>query len=84
MAAETKAEEKDHILRYKQSTVFTDNCNVTRGHVLCREHAGPQRCVKGKPWTQISDIFPVIKGRVGLSLTDGALIITSVYCKRAG
>ena len=85
MAVETKAEEKEHILRYKQSTVFTVNCSVARGRVLCREHAGPQRCVKGKPWTQISDIFPVIKGRVGESLTDGALIVTSIYCsKKAG
>jgi hypothetical protein len=81
MAAETKAEEKDRIIPYKQSAVFTVNCSVSRGHVLCREHVGPKRCVNGKPWMELSDIFPVIKGRVGLSLTDGALVVTSVYCK---
>jgi hypothetical protein len=82
MTTETKAEEKLHILRYKQSAVFTDSCSVAQERVLCREHSGPESCVNGKPWTEISDIFPVIKGRVGESLTDGALIVTSVYCPK--
>ncbi len=72
MRVETKAEEKQHLIPYKQSTVFIVRCSVKRGHVLCREHSGPQRCVNGKPWTQLSDIYPVIKGHVGLSLFGGA------------
>jgi hypothetical protein len=83
MRVETKGDETDHLISYKQSATFIVNCRVTGNRVLCREHHGPERCVNGKPWTQLSDIFPVIKGRVGLSL-DGGLIISSVYCKKAG
>lgn len=82
MRVETKAEEKQHLIPYKQSAVFTVSCRNARGHVLCREHSGPERCVKGKPWRQLSDIYPVIKGRVGDSLTGG-LVVTSVYCPKS-
>lgn len=81
MAVETKVEEKKHLIRYKQSTVFNVSCKVAGDRVLCHEHAGPERCVNGKPWTEISDFFPVIKGRVGLSLV-GALVVSSVYCPK--
>jgi hypothetical protein len=82
MRVETKSYETHHLIPYKQSATFIVNCSVTGNRVLCREHHGPERCVNGKPWTQLSDIFPVIKGRVGLSLTGG-LIISSVYCRKA-
>ena len=82
MRVETKSFEAHHLIPYKQSTTFVIHCQtVTGGHILCREHHGPARCVNGKPWTQFSDIFPVIKGRVGDSL-DGGPIASSVYCPK--
>ncbi len=82
MRVETKSYETNHLIPYKQSDTFIVNCATITGHrILCREHHGPDRCVNGKPWTQLSDIFPIIKGRVGLSL-DGGLTTSSVYCPK--
>jgi hypothetical protein len=82
MRVETKSYEKHHLIPYKQSTTFIVNCTLLTGsRVRCREHHGPARCVNGKPWTQLSDIFPVIKGRVGLSL-EGGPTTSSVYCPK--
>lgn len=79
MKIETRAEEKLHIIPYKQSAVFTVSCSRSRDHITCREHTGPTKCARRKPLTVLSDIFPIIKGRVGLSLL-GALVVSSVYC----
>ena len=82
MRVETKSFETDHLIPYKRSTTFIINCSrITGSRIICREHHGPKRCVNGKPWTQLSDIFPVIKGRVGLSL-DGGPSLSSVYCPK--
>jgi hypothetical protein len=82
MRVETKSYETNHLIPYSQSATFIVNCAITGNRILCREHHGPEQCVNGKPWTQLSDIFPVIKGRVGLSL-DGGLTTSSVYCPKA-
>jgi hypothetical protein len=82
MRVETKSFVAHHLIPYKTSTTFVVHCTIMAGgHILCREHHGPARCVNGKPWTQLSDIFPVIKGRVGLSL-DGGPTASSVYCPK--
>jgi hypothetical protein len=74
-------EEKRHLIAFKPGTTFTITCNFRGQNVLCTEHAGPERCVNGKPWTLFSDLFPVIHGRLGESLTYG-LTPTNIYCKR--
>ncbi len=79
MRVETKAEEKQHIIPYKQSTVFAISCSRTLDRIKCREHTGPTKCAKHKPLTQLTDIYPIIKGRVGLSLF-GSLVVSIVYC----
>jgi hypothetical protein len=79
MKVETRAEEKLHIIPYKRSAVFTISCSRTLDRIRCREHTGPARCAKGKPLTELTDIYPIIKGRVGLSLF-GALVVSSAYC----
>jgi hypothetical protein len=82
MRVETKSFEAHHLIPYKTSTTFVIHCApMAGGHIICREHHGPARCVNGKPWTQFSDIFPVIKGRVGDSL-DGGPTASSVYCPK--
>jgi hypothetical protein len=81
MRVETKSYETNHLIPYSQSAVFIVDCAITGSRILCREHDGPERCVNGKPWSQLSDIFPIIKGRVGLSL-DGGLTTSSVYCPK--
>jgi hypothetical protein len=82
MRVETKSFEKHHLIPYKTSTTYVIHCTTQAGsHIICREHHGPARCVNGKPWTQFSDIFPVIKGRVGDSL-DGGPTASSVYCPK--
>jgi hypothetical protein len=82
MRIETKNEEKQHLVPFKTSAVFALSCKVNGDRVLCSEHSGSQKCVSGsKPATELSDIFPVIKGRVGLSL-DFGLTVSSVYCKK--
>jgi hypothetical protein len=82
MRVETKQEEKQHLIPFKQSAVFVVGCKVNGDRVLCTEHSGPEKCVKGKPWTNISDLFPVIKGRIGESLNFG-LTVTNIYCKKS-
>lgn len=82
MHVETRTEEKQHLVPFNKSAVFTVGCKVTGDRVLCSEHSGPQTCVKGsKPVTELSDIFPVIKGKVGESLNFG-LTVSSVYCTK--
>jgi len=73
-------EEKQHLIPFKAGTKFTITCKHQGTNILCSEHAGQERCVKGRPWLLLSDLFPVIKGRIGQSLTYG-LLRTSVYCK---
>ena len=79
MKIETRAEEKLHIIPYKRSAVFTVSCSRTLDRIKCREHTGPTKCAKHKPLTELADIFPIIKGRVGLSLF-GSLVVSIVYC----
>jgi hypothetical protein len=81
MRVETASDEKNRIISDKPSTKFTVNCSITGARILCSEHSGPEACVKGKPWMKLSDLFPIIKGRVGESLAYG-LTITDVYCKK--
>jgi hypothetical protein len=73
-------EEKHHTIPFKSGTKFTISCGFQGEDILCTEHAGPEQCVKGRPWSLLSDLFPVIKGRVGESLTFG-LTVTTNYCK---
>jgi hypothetical protein len=73
-------EETHHLIPFKRNTKFTITCRYQGTNVLCMEHAGPERCVNGKPWISLSDLFPIIKGRLGESLTYG-LTLTTVYCK---
>jgi hypothetical protein len=83
MHVETQIEEKQHLVPFSKSAVFAVSCKVSGDRVLCSEHSGSQKCVSSsKPVTELSDIFPVIKGRVGLSL-DFGLTVSSVYCKKA-
>jgi hypothetical protein len=79
MNTETKAEEKLHIIHYKKSAVFTVSCSRLENRIKCEEHTGPARCAKHKPLTELTDIYPIIKGRVGVSLF-GALVVSFVYC----
>jgi hypothetical protein len=82
MRVETKSFEARHLIPYSGSTTFIVNCTTIAGsRIRCREHHGPARCVNSKPWTELTDIFPVIKGRVGVSL-DGGPITSSVYCPK--
>jgi hypothetical protein len=73
-------EEAHHTIPFKSGTKFTITCGFQGENILCNEHAGPEQCVKGRPWILLSDLFPVIKGRVGESLTFG-LTVTSHYCQ---
>jgi hypothetical protein len=73
--------EAHHAIPFKSGTKFTIACGFRGQNILCTEHAGPERCIKGRPWVLISDLFPVIHGRVGESLTYGLLTVTSNYCK---
>jgi hypothetical protein len=79
MQREDAAAEKHHTIPFKSGTKFTINCGFKGVNILCTEHAGPEKCVKGKPWILLSDLFPVIKGRVGESLTYD-LTWTAHYC----
>jgi hypothetical protein len=72
-------EEKHHTIPFKSGTKFTISCAFQGDDILCTEHTGPEQCVKGRPWSLLSDVFPVIKGRVGESLTFG-LTVTTHYC----
>jgi hypothetical protein len=81
MQKETAIDEKDRIIPYKAGTKFVITCAFgPDGNIHCSEHAGPERCVNGRPWIVLSDIFPVIKGRVGESLAYG-LVPTDNYCR---
>ncbi len=73
-------EEARHLIPFKSGTKFTITCAFQGDDIRCTEHAGPEQCVKGKPWILLSDLFPVIHGRVGESLTFG-LTVTTNYCK---
>jgi hypothetical protein len=81
MGKETAADEAHHIIPYKAGTKFVVACAFgPDGNIHCNEHAGPERCVKGRPWITLSDIFPVIDGSVGQSLAYG-LVPTDNYCR---
>jgi len=73
--------EKNHSIPFKPGTKFTITCGLRFGvDILCTEHAGPETCVKGRPWLLISDLFPILHGRLGTSLTE-RLTPTLNYCK---
>ena len=80
MQREDARAEAHHTIPFKSGTKFTIACAFQRQDLLCTEHAGPERCINGRPWILLSDLFPVIKGRVGQSLTFG-LTVTSNYCR---
>lgn len=81
LAQETTFDETHGIIPFKKGTKFVVACSFgPDGNIHCTEHAGPERCVNGKPWLLLSDIFPVIHGRVGGSLAYG-LVPTDNYCK---
>jgi hypothetical protein len=76
-------EETRKTIPFKPGTKFTITCAFqNKADIRCNEHAGPEQCSKGKPWDLLSDVFPVIHGRVGKSLTLG-LVVTSTYCNKA-
>ena len=81
MQKETAFDESHHIVDFKRGTKFVIDCGFEKdGNIHCNEYTGPQRCVNGKPWILLSDIFPVIHGKVGQSLEYG-LTITDNYCR---
>jgi hypothetical protein len=80
MQREDVTAEAHHTIPFKPGTKFTIACGFRGQDILCTEHVGPEQCVKGKPWILVSDLFAVIKGRVGESVTVG-LSVTSDYCK---
>ncbi len=81
MQKETASDEADRIIPYKAGTKFLITCAFgPDGNIHCNEHSGPEKCVKGKPWLLLSDIFPIVNGRVGESL-DYGLVPTSNYCR---
>jgi hypothetical protein len=81
MQREDVTAEAHHTIPFKSGTKFTIACGFHgRNVLLCTEHAGPEQCINGRPWVLLSDLFPVIKGRVGRSLTFG-LTVTSNYCR---
>ena len=80
MQREDATAEAHHTIPFKSGTKFTIACAFQRQDILCTEHAGPERCINGRPWVLLSDLFAVIKARVGQSLTFG-LTVTSNYCR---
>ncbi len=79
---QTDATEEAHkTIPFKRGTKFTVACGVRGTNVLCTEHSGPERCVNNHPWIQLTDVFPIIKGRLGESLTYG-LSWTYLYCNK--
>lgn len=80
MRSETAYDEAHHIIHFKKGAKFTVTCAFQGRNILCREHHGPERCINGHPWVLLSDEFPVIKGRVGLSLEYG-LSESDIYCR---
>ena len=74
-------EEAHNTIPFKRGTKFTVACAVRGTNVLCTEHSGPERCVSSKPWILLTDVFPIIKGRLGESLTYG-LSWTYLYCNK--
>jgi hypothetical protein len=81
MHRETASDESHHIIPYKTGTQFVVTCRFGADrNIHCSEHTGPERCIKGRPWVLLSDIFPVIDGRVGQSLAYG-LVPTDNYCR---
>jgi hypothetical protein len=77
---ETASDEAHGIIPFKRGTKFTIKCAFDGKNILCREHSGPERCIDGRPWILLSDIFPIIHGRVGESLNYG-LVPTDNYCR---
>jgi len=79
---QTDATEEAHkTIPFKRGTNFTITCGVRGTNVLCTEHSGPERCVNNKPWIMLTDEFPIIKGKLGESLTYG-LTWTYIYCTK--
>ena len=75
-------EESHHTIPFKRGTNFTIACALQGTNVvLCREHSGPERCVGSRPWILLTDLFPIIHGRLGESLTAG-LTWTYDYCTK--
>jgi hypothetical protein len=81
MQKETAFDESHRIIPFKVGTKFVISCSFGPDrNIHCTEHTGPERCVNGRPWVLLSDIFPVIDGKVGSSLAYG-LVPTDNYCK---
>ena len=80
MAVETASDESHHIIPFRAGTKFTVSCGFRGVNIACSEHTGAEKCVGGRPWYLLSDIFPVIDGKVGESLAYG-LTVTSNYCR---
>jgi hypothetical protein len=74
-------EEAHRTIPFKKGTSFTIACGVRGTNVLCTEHSGPERCVNDKPWIMLTDEFPILKGKLGESLTFG-LRWTYIYCSK--
>ena len=74
--------EARHKIPFKRGTNFTIACRVRGQYILCREHAGPGRCTSGRPWVALSESWPIVHGRLGLSTSNG-LTVTLVYCPAA-
>jgi hypothetical protein len=74
-------EEADHTIPFKKGTKFAITCTARGTNIACSEHSGPERCVNKQPWILLTDVFPVINGRLGESLTYG-LTWTYLYCTK--
>lgn len=81
MQKENASAEAHREIPFKPGAKFEITCEVRFGvDVLCTEHVGPETCVKGRPWVLITDLFPIIHGRIGQSLNE-RLSPTLNYCK---
>jgi hypothetical protein len=71
-------DEARHIIPFKRGTKFTITCAIKGDNVLCKEHAGPEQCINGRPWILLSDEFVI----VGHQIRGGTLglVLTYNYC----
>jgi hypothetical protein len=79
MQRKDAVEEAYGAIPFELGTKFTIACTVRGKVVACNEHAGPERCTNGDPWTLLSDSFKIIGGTIGPP-TSFALIQTDEYC----
>jgi hypothetical protein len=78
---ENAFDEAHHVIPFKRGTKFTIACAVKGQDVLCREHAGPERCINGRPWILLTEEFPILGHKIGRTLLPFGLQQTDEYCR---